>query len=307
MGNAAQAAGEWFHNKSDGLPAASPTVGEAHGAKPALPAVPGPSPDDKPLALPEAVAQRFLKVGQDYYFPDKTHAFSDRGNKLATRVDHPEVVRSLIEIAKARFWNSITVKGTDEFRRSAWMEASKSGLSVAGYQPTSLDLAELAQQPANNMVEKKVIQDRSAISAKPATQHSKAAEGNTPKSGKAAKQTSKGNDGDPDLTAKARSFENDKPAFVVKQYPELAPAYGVVDAAKKFAETNLPEAAREEFVGLARRHVIQKIIAGEAVKGPRIYLVPAKDKPASERAENPAQELVDLGKSPRSKEVSRER
>jgi hypothetical protein len=61
---------------------------------------------------------------------------------LATRGSHPEVVRSLVEIAQVRGWSSITVKGTEEFWRSAWMEAAQAGLKVAGYQPTALHLAE---------------------------------------------------------------------------------------------------------------------------------------------------------------------
>ena len=92
----------------------------------------------------------------------------------------------------------------------------------------------------------------------------------------------------------------------MRKHPDLAPAYGVVDAAKKFAETSLPEEAREEFIGLARRHVIQTIIAGGSVKGPKIYLAPNKDKPTPEHANDSAQESVDLEKPRQSKDLMRE-
>jgi len=109
------------------------------------------------------------------------------------------------------------------------------------------------------------------------------------------------------LVAKASAFEKDKPSFVLKNHPELAPAYGVVDVARKFAEAHLPEEAREEFVGLARRHVIQKIVTGEAVKGPKIYVAHARSKNAPEQTPAVATETIDQGKSPRAKEVAKER
>jgi hypothetical protein len=109
------------------------------------------------------------------------------------------------------------------------------------------------------------------------------------------------------LVAKARSFESDKPAFAVEKHPDLAPGYGIVDAAKKFAEANLPESAREEFIGLAKRHVMQKIIAGENIKGPRIYLTPQKLKNDPIKDNSTGQQSRDEGKSPRAKEVARDR
>jgi hypothetical protein len=86
-------------------------------------------------------------------FPDKTPAFSDRGHRLATRGDHPEVIRSLVEIALFHEWKSISVKGSESFRCAAWVKAAGKGLKVAGYQPTPVDLADLASRPAGNSLE----------------------------------------------------------------------------------------------------------------------------------------------------------
>ena len=123
--------------------------------------------DDKSSVVPESVARRFLRVETEYYFQDRTPAFSDRGSKLATRSANLEVVRSMVEIAKARGWDTITVKGAEEFRRSAWMEATQDGLSVAGYKPTALDLAGLANRPASNTVEKGVALSKGSVSMQP--------------------------------------------------------------------------------------------------------------------------------------------
>ena len=276
MGNTADVAGAWLHSKAK--PAeTSKMVG------PSPDSVKEPAPPDRSArVVPASVARRFLKVETEYYFPDKSPAFSDRGDKLATRGAHPEVVRSLVEIAQARGWTSITVKGTDEFRRSAWMEAAQAGMKVAGYQPTALDLAELANRPAKNAVEKGRQRDLDKAPAAPSTRQPDTGSDRTPVR-QLDSVEAKPTESPPlkaELVAKASAFEKDKPSFVLKNHPELAPAYGVVDVARKFAEAHLPEDAREEFVGLARRHVIQKIVTGESVKGPKIYIAHARSRQA---------------------------
>jgi hypothetical protein len=252
---------------------------------------------DSSTAIPESVARRFLKIEQEYYFADKTLAFTDRGNKLATRGAHPDVVRSLIDIAVARGWGNITVRGTEEFRRSAWFAAAQSGLRVAGFEPTALDLAELANRPANNAVEKGAVRQK-----EPSFKHE------SPGSGKdffvpdLAPQTEsmeapgrKSMTPDIELTKKAKAFQENKPAFVVKKYPELAGAYGIVEAAHSFATEKLPKSSRDEFVRMARCYVLQKIIIGEEVKGPKVYLAQPKAKEANEQTKIESRGAVDLG------------
>jgi hypothetical protein len=96
-------------------------------------------------AVPEAITKRFVQVRSTYYFPDGARAFTDRGNRLTTPSENTEVVRSLILIAKAREWNEITVRGTDRFRREAWLAARLAGLEVRGYQPTEVEQAHLVR------------------------------------------------------------------------------------------------------------------------------------------------------------------
>jgi hypothetical protein len=303
MGNTADAASAWLHGKAK-LTKTSRRTGTSPDSSKAPT-----SPNDGAHVVPVSVTRRFLKVGTEYYFPDKSPAFSDRGNQLATRGAHPEVVRSLVEIAQARGWTSITVKGTDEFRRSAWMEAAQAGMKVAGYQPTALELAELANRPAKNTVEKGRERDLGKVPAGAAARQADTSahrppaahldgEGAMPKESPMPKA---------ELVAKASAFEKDKPSFVLKNHPELAPAYGVVEVARKFAEAHLPEDAREEFVGLARRHVIHKIVTGESVKGPKIYVQHAKSRTAADQVSAVTKESIDQGKAPRTKEVAKER
>ncbi len=266
--------------------------------------------DDRSGVVPESVARRFLKVGREYYFQDRTPAFSDRGNRLATRGTDPDVVRSLVEIAKARGWDTITVKGSEDFRRSAWLEATQTGMTVAGYKPTALDLADLENRPANNTVEKGTAQEKNSKPKSPPTQQPAARDNSaqtaTPTHAPAKAPTPGDLQPDPQFTAKAKAFQEDEPALVVKKYPDLAPAYGVVAAAEAFATDRLPEEAREEFVQMARRHMVEKITSGTQIRGPKIYSVPTKTTDIDTHTKT-VDKVIDQGKPPKARTVERDR
>lgn len=100
--------------------------------------------EDRQKAVPEHVASRFVRVKDQYFFQDKTLAFEDHGAELATRSEQQEVVSSLVAIAQARDWSSVNVRGSEEFRRATWLEASMQGIEVQGYAPTREDKARLA-------------------------------------------------------------------------------------------------------------------------------------------------------------------
>jgi len=202
-------------------------------------------------AVPDSVRKRFLQVDSDYYFPDRSPAFTDRGAKLATRGEHPEVVRALVEIAKERGWDSVTVKGSETFRRAAWMEAVRSGLQVAGYKPTNLELAELKQREPRNSIEPGAVREQvsgqATSLAKPAVQEKERA-----------------------LEEKLSAFDSGRPTLVVKQYPELLQAYALLDAARKFAEAHLP-GHEARFVEIGKELITQQLRDGKDVIGPRVH------------------------------------
>lgn len=202
-------------------------------------------------AIPESVRRKFLKVDSEYFFPDRSPAFIDRGARLATRGEHPEVVVALIDIARERGWNSITVKGTESFRRAAWMEAARNGLQVTGYKPTELDLEQLRQREPANLVEPGVVKEQGAAPAAPRT--------------KAATQEE-----DKVSSEKSRTFANEKPTLAVKKYPGLVQAYALLDAARKFAEKHMP-GHEGQFVAIGKEMIKQQIQEGKEVVGPKIH------------------------------------
>lgn len=266
--------------------------------------------DDKSTLVPESVARKFLRVERNYYFQDRTPAFSDQGNKLTTPGSNPAVVVTMVEIAKVRGWDTVTVKGTEEFRRSAWIEAMQHGITVGGYKPTAVDMADLANRPSNNIVEKGVVQEQIRTLKRSNGQGSTVQSGPVKK--KAAKQATIQEPTpdvplhDPNLVAKARAFQEKKPAFVVKKYPDLAAAYGIIAAARAFAAEKLPDVSHEEFVDLARRHVVEKIMGGKQIQGPKIYSAVDKSRDVNERSESEG-EAVGQGKAPPARSLEKER
>jgi hypothetical protein len=95
--------------------------------------------------VPEHISARYVKVGNKYHFTNGNLAFRDRGRRLSTRLENPEVIRDLIAIAKVRGWNGIVLGGTERFRKEAWQQARLAGLNVRGYRPSELERAQLVR------------------------------------------------------------------------------------------------------------------------------------------------------------------
>jgi Large polyvalent protein-associated domain 7 len=96
-------------------------------------------------SVPEEVKRRFVEVKNKYYFPDGARAFTDRGTRLTTPSENTEVVKSLVEIARARGWTEVTVRGTERFRKEAWTAARLAGIEVRGYTPSEFEQGYLAR------------------------------------------------------------------------------------------------------------------------------------------------------------------
>lgn len=101
--------------------------------------------------VPESVRKRYYAdkakwSGEPAFFTTaqaKNPAFRDQGRRLVTATESQEVVKDLVAIAQHRNWDRIHVTGSEEFRRSTWLEASQKGLEVRGYKPNDRDLQEL--------------------------------------------------------------------------------------------------------------------------------------------------------------------
>ncbi len=71
-------------------------------------------------------------------------AFKVTTQHMATRLEDASVIRDMVSIAQHRNWKEVELRGSEEFRRTAWLEASVRGLAVRGYEPDPVDRAALA-------------------------------------------------------------------------------------------------------------------------------------------------------------------
>ncbi|MLW17720.1 hypothetical protein DRY83_23450 [Salmonella enterica subsp. enterica] len=122
----------------------------------------------KPV-VPDRVAKSYIEVEGKYYFQNRPDslAFVDKGAKLQTKLSNSQVAGSMIDIAEARGWTEIQVKGTEDFRREAWLQATARGLTAHGYKPKEEDLARLKKVAGErniNEVEAREVADNVKMS-----------------------------------------------------------------------------------------------------------------------------------------------
>lgn len=104
----------------------------------------GRAPLDQP---PERVRKRYLRAGNQYFLKDAPYqlAFEDLGPYLVTDHNRPDVVESMIDMARAKAWRRVRVSGHEAFRSEAWLQGTLLGIEVSGYEPKAADLARLAE------------------------------------------------------------------------------------------------------------------------------------------------------------------
>jgi hypothetical protein len=106
------------------------------------------------------IERDFVQVGAQWFHREDPQrlGFVDEGTVLSTPSSNPAEARVLVTLAEVREWGGIKIRrGTTEFRREVFIEASARGLPVVGYTPRDADLAEIqtrkAQYAKANIVE----------------------------------------------------------------------------------------------------------------------------------------------------------
>lgn len=77
----------------------------------------------------------------------------------------------MLDIAKAKGWDSIKISSNQEFKQKMWLEAESRGIATRGYKPSSEDLAVLEkrrqERSVNNIAEFEKLKQQSAVSEHP--------------------------------------------------------------------------------------------------------------------------------------------
>lgn len=100
--------------------------------------------EPKKLNLPPAIENRYVNVDGNLFDRErgsKIPDIKDKGSALVTKNNDKQTAQDMVSLAQAKGWDSIRVKGSGEFRRQVWLEASLQGLEVKGYRPREEDLA----------------------------------------------------------------------------------------------------------------------------------------------------------------------
>ncbi|MEW1781408.1 LPD7 domain-containing protein [Arthrobacter sp. NPDC080086] len=73
---------------------------------------------------------------------EKVH-FEDKGRSLSTDSNERSVIAHMVEVAKAKNWGTLTLRGSEEFRRQGWIAAELAGVKTNGFRPKAQDRAML--------------------------------------------------------------------------------------------------------------------------------------------------------------------
>ena len=61
--------------------------------------------------------------------------FEDKGKELKTALSDPQTVKDMLEVVKAKGWDSIKLSGSKDFRQAMFIEAAAQGIRTSGYNP----------------------------------------------------------------------------------------------------------------------------------------------------------------------------
>lgn len=198
-----------------------------------------------PNALPDHFADRYEKHGKSLHRigDPKQVLLVDHGKKLtADKEFDSEAIKAMVDIAEARGWSSLTVKGTPEFRRAVWTEAANRGLGVQGYKPTDAE-----QQRMDRALEKNGKQN--ALSENEAVRAFKDAK-----------------------TKEDRSA-------AAKKHPELKAAFGVEAAMTAFSRERLQGSGREAFMQRMRNNIAFDLAQGREIATVALVYPASRQRP----------------------------
>ncbi|MEM5373021.1 LPD7 domain-containing protein [Paraburkholderia azotifigens] len=94
--------------------------------------------------VPKSVSDRYVAF-EGKYLDRKSEAvhFEDKGRSLATASEDRSVIEHMVAVARAKHWGELQLKGSEEFRRQAWIAAELAGVPTRGFKPDAQDRATL--------------------------------------------------------------------------------------------------------------------------------------------------------------------
>ncbi|MEB2558794.1 DUF5710 domain-containing protein [Burkholderia cenocepacia] len=134
-------------------PAGTPAPDDADNQIDVDPSLRKPITTKDGYTIPAQVASRYMvkdgrfwkldgMEGKPGEHPTTKPHFEDTGSRLKTQQNDRGTIADMLAVMKAKNIDSITVKGSETFRRNAWIEASlDGGIDVKGFKPKEADFA----------------------------------------------------------------------------------------------------------------------------------------------------------------------
>lgn len=180
-----------------------------------------------PADSPDQIRKRYLAEAGQYFFRDRNNAlaFEDRGAKIATQTEDPVVAASMVDLAIAKGWKELKVTGSESFRKSVWLEATKRGMTIRGYKPKPQDELQLKEVLSKTPLASSVHEFG---------------------------------------PARSRAFTDQTKEEAIKSYPELAKAYAGQEAIHQWISANIRDAAKQEKLRAAvNKGMAERLNKGE--------------------------------------------
>lgn len=120
---------------------------------------------DLQYRIPDNIKTRYHSVGGKFYSVSdhKTVLFEDQGKQLKTALSDPQTVKDMLEVVKAKGWDSIKLSGRKDFRQAMFIEAAAQGIRTSGYNPTAADLQRveaLRERYAQNGITPEMVREQ---------------------------------------------------------------------------------------------------------------------------------------------------
>lgn len=149
-------------------PQPQPTQSAPAADRAAAPVGASAAPSPAPAAAPDAPARKPIPaksepatIAANYYVEEaadrrtyyqdyqrKAVAFTATETRVTSAREDLRTVRDMVEVAQARGWRSVQLRGTETFRREAWIEAAAAGLDAADNKASDPDRQEAERRKA---------------------------------------------------------------------------------------------------------------------------------------------------------------
>jgi len=94
--------------------------------------------------------QTFGGTARVYYadYQQKSEVMRAHDQRISTKLSDRQTVSAMMDLAKSRGWERLTLRGTQSFKREAWVQAQVRGVQAEGYKPKDTDMQEAARRKA---------------------------------------------------------------------------------------------------------------------------------------------------------------